>query len=67
MAYQVTAPLVQVLTSNGAYVQVSEDGFLPDDIDDASLEQLIAMDMVVEAEPPADGEDAPKSRSRAKK
>lgn len=66
MAYQVTAPLVQALKTSGAYVHIDESGFLPDDIDPAQLEQLLESGMVVEAEPPADGQDGKPARGRRK-
>lgn len=66
MGYVVKAPLVQARTGDGSFVHVYEGGFLPDDQDEAQLEQLIAADMVEEADEPTD-DDSKASRSKSSK
>lgn len=54
MAYTVTSPLVIAHRAEGAgSVHIYEGGLLPDDVDEAQLEQLIAAEMVEET---ADGD-----------
>jgi hypothetical protein len=65
MGYLVKAPLVQARKVDGSFVHIYEGGFLPDDPDPAQLEQLLAGDMVVEAdqpEPPEVEAETPKPR-----
>lgn len=47
-SYQVTARLVVAHLEAGSYVHVYEGGVLPDDVDEAQLEQLLAQKMVAE-------------------
>lgn len=65
MGFQVKAPLIQAKKAGGGYVHVYEDGFLPDDIDEEQLKQLIDSEMVEEADAPADDDEKPK-RTRKK-
>lgn len=65
MGYRVTAPLIQANRGDAGYIHVYEGGFLPDDIDPGQLEQLIAGEMVEEADPPTEGDDKPRRGRKA--
>jgi hypothetical protein len=63
MAYQVTAPMVQVQKTDGSHVHVEEGGRLPDDVSEASLDNLIALGFLDEV---TDGDGKPTARAGVK-
>lgn len=67
MGYLVTAPLIQAKKQDGSYVHIYEGGFLPDDVDNDQLEQLIASEMVTsaDADTSEDGGGSKPKRSRS--
>jgi topoisomerase IA-like protein len=50
MSHQVTSPLVVAKRADGTYVHVYQGGTLPEDVDAAQLEQLVASKMVTSSD-----------------
>ena len=64
--HRVTALLVQAKKADGSYVHVYEAGFLPEDMDEEHLAQLVEGGMVEEADLPDEEEGTEPAPRRRK-